>query len=136
MNPLHERFTKLHQSGLLILPNAWDAGSTRLLASLGYAAIATTSAGPAPISPTIDSPDDVTTCAPANARPSSSAVRRAPVTTARTSAEPQRAHRRAGSARPHHRHCAELPAALSASGPVQCRQRAMFRHRLQASDGT
>jgi len=38
------RFHALHQSGLLRLPNAWDAGSARLIESLGAAAIATTSA--------------------------------------------------------------------------------------------
>lgn len=39
-------FKKLHDgSKLLILPNAWDAGSARLFESLGAAAIATTSAG-------------------------------------------------------------------------------------------
>lgn len=39
-------FHALHQRGdLLLLPNAWDAGSARLFASLGYAAIATTSGG-------------------------------------------------------------------------------------------
>lgn len=38
------RFHQLHQSGLLRLPNAWDAGSARLIESLGAAAIATTSA--------------------------------------------------------------------------------------------
>jgi 2-methylisocitrate lyase-like PEP mutase family enzyme len=36
---------QLHESGLLILPNAWDAGSARLVESLGARAIATTSAG-------------------------------------------------------------------------------------------
>jgi 2-methylisocitrate lyase-like PEP mutase family enzyme len=34
----------LHQSGLLLLANAWDAGSARLIESLGAPAIATTSA--------------------------------------------------------------------------------------------
>lgn len=38
------RFHQLHQSGLLILANAWDAGSARLIESLGAPAIATTSA--------------------------------------------------------------------------------------------
>lgn len=42
---MHE-FKKLHDgSKLLILPNAWDAGSARLFESLGAPAIATTSAG-------------------------------------------------------------------------------------------
>ncbi len=31
--------------GCFIIPNAWDAGSARILASLGFPAIATTSAG-------------------------------------------------------------------------------------------
>lgn len=36
----------LHQApGTFVIPNAWDAGSARLLASLGFQAIATTSAG-------------------------------------------------------------------------------------------
>lgn len=38
-------FRDLHASGLLILPNAWDAGSAAIMASLGAKAIATTSAG-------------------------------------------------------------------------------------------
>jgi 2-methylisocitrate lyase-like PEP mutase family enzyme len=38
-------FRRLHESGLLILPNAWDAGTARLIESLGAKAIATTSAG-------------------------------------------------------------------------------------------
>jgi 2-methylisocitrate lyase-like PEP mutase family enzyme len=40
-----EAFRRLHQDGLLILPNAWDAASARLVESLGAKAIATTSAG-------------------------------------------------------------------------------------------
>ena len=39
------RFRELHQEGLLVLPNAWDAGSARLIESVGAKAIATTSAG-------------------------------------------------------------------------------------------
>lgn len=38
-------FHDLHRSGLLILPNAWDAGSAAIMRSLGARAIATTSAG-------------------------------------------------------------------------------------------
>jgi len=38
-------FRDLHRSGLLILPNAWDAGSAAVMRSLGARAIATTSAG-------------------------------------------------------------------------------------------
>lgn len=40
------RFRELHAPGaMLLLPNAWDAGSARLIESCGAAAIATTSAG-------------------------------------------------------------------------------------------
>ncbi|MGY0556624.1 MULTISPECIES: isocitrate lyase/PEP mutase family protein [unclassified Lysobacter] len=38
-------FRHLHNDGLLLLANAWDAGSARLIESLGATAIATTSAG-------------------------------------------------------------------------------------------
>lgn len=38
-------FRRLHEDGLLVLPNAWDAGSARLIESLGAQALATTSAG-------------------------------------------------------------------------------------------
>ena len=40
-----ERFHALHRQGCFIIPNAWDAGSARILTHLGFAAIATTSAG-------------------------------------------------------------------------------------------
>ena len=41
-----ERFLALHRPGQpLLLPNPWDAGSARLLASLGFEALATTSSG-------------------------------------------------------------------------------------------
>ena len=40
-----ERFQALHLSGVFVAPNPWDAGSARLLASLGFPALATTSAG-------------------------------------------------------------------------------------------
>lgn len=39
------RFRELHREGLFLLPNPWDVGSARLLASLGFQALATTSAG-------------------------------------------------------------------------------------------
>jgi 2-methylisocitrate lyase-like PEP mutase family enzyme len=39
------RFSELHQSGCFIMPNAWDVGSAKLFVSLGFPAIATTSAG-------------------------------------------------------------------------------------------
>ncbi|MBP0446397.1 isocitrate lyase/phosphoenolpyruvate mutase family protein [Roseomonas sp. SSH11] len=40
-----ERFRALHAAGCFALPNAWDAGSARLMAGLGFQAVATTSAG-------------------------------------------------------------------------------------------
>jgi 2-methylisocitrate lyase-like PEP mutase family enzyme len=41
-----ERFLALHHAGTpLLLPNPWDAGSAKLLASLGFEALATTSGG-------------------------------------------------------------------------------------------
>jgi 2-methylisocitrate lyase-like PEP mutase family enzyme len=38
-------FRKLHESGCFLIPNPWDAGSARALASLGFQALATTSSG-------------------------------------------------------------------------------------------
>ena len=38
-------FHRLHQSGCFVLPNPWDIGSARLLAQLGFGALATTSSG-------------------------------------------------------------------------------------------
>src|ERR1051326_1652920 len=39
-------FQELHQRrGILILPNPWDAGTAKLLASIGFEALATTSLG-------------------------------------------------------------------------------------------
>ncbi|HEU5219116.1 MAG TPA: isocitrate lyase/phosphoenolpyruvate mutase family protein, partial [Gemmatimonadales bacterium] len=38
-------FRRLHQSGCFVIPNPWDAGSARLLARLGFKALATTSSG-------------------------------------------------------------------------------------------
>jgi 2-methylisocitrate lyase-like PEP mutase family enzyme len=40
-----DRFRALHADGLFVMPNPWDAGSARLLASLGFPALATTSSG-------------------------------------------------------------------------------------------
>nr|WP_298140205.1 isocitrate lyase/phosphoenolpyruvate mutase family protein [uncultured Pseudomonas sp.] len=41
-----EAFRALHQrDGLFVLPNPWDAGSAKMLAALGFEALATTSAG-------------------------------------------------------------------------------------------
>ena len=38
-------FRQLHESGCFLIPNPWDLGSARLLAQLGFRALATTSAG-------------------------------------------------------------------------------------------
>jgi 2-methylisocitrate lyase-like PEP mutase family enzyme len=38
-------FRKLHESGLFVIPNPWDVGTTRYLRSLGFKALATTSSG-------------------------------------------------------------------------------------------
>jgi 2-methylisocitrate lyase-like PEP mutase family enzyme len=38
-------FRRLHETGCFVLPNPWDLGSARLLARLGFPALATTSAG-------------------------------------------------------------------------------------------
>jgi 2-methylisocitrate lyase-like PEP mutase family enzyme len=39
------RFRELHRDGHFVMPNAWDAGSARLLAAAGFPALATTSQG-------------------------------------------------------------------------------------------
>jgi 2-methylisocitrate lyase-like PEP mutase family enzyme len=40
-----QRFRAMHGHGLFVMPNAWDIGSARLLAAMGFEAIATTSLG-------------------------------------------------------------------------------------------
>jgi 2-methylisocitrate lyase-like PEP mutase family enzyme len=40
-----ETFRRLHESGCFVIPNPWDVGSARYLASLGFKALATTSSG-------------------------------------------------------------------------------------------
>jgi 2-methylisocitrate lyase-like PEP mutase family enzyme len=40
-----EAFRTLHEDGTFVIPNPWDAGSARLLESLGFKALATTSSG-------------------------------------------------------------------------------------------
>jgi 2-methylisocitrate lyase-like PEP mutase family enzyme len=48
MTPSTDRcttFRLLHQSGCFVMPNPWDLGSARLLARLGFPALATTSSG-------------------------------------------------------------------------------------------
>src|ERR1700712_1632984 len=45
---LARRFLELHRGGApLLLPNPWDTGSAKLLKSLGFDALATTSSGSA-----------------------------------------------------------------------------------------
>ena len=40
------RFRELHQrDGAFVIPNPWDVGTARILASMGFEALATTSAG-------------------------------------------------------------------------------------------
>jgi 2-methylisocitrate lyase-like PEP mutase family enzyme len=38
-------FRRLHESGCFVIPNPWDVGSARLLAGMGFRALATTSGG-------------------------------------------------------------------------------------------
>src|SRR6185369_9176294 len=38
-------FRRLHESGCFVIPNPWDVGSARYLQSMGFKALATTSAG-------------------------------------------------------------------------------------------
>jgi 2-methylisocitrate lyase-like PEP mutase family enzyme len=38
-------FRHIHESGCFVIPNPWDVGSARVLASLGFPALATTSSG-------------------------------------------------------------------------------------------
>jgi 2-methylisocitrate lyase-like PEP mutase family enzyme len=38
-------FRRLHEAGCFVIPNPWDVGSARLLAGLGFPALATTSSG-------------------------------------------------------------------------------------------
>jgi methylisocitrate lyase len=40
-----DEFRTLHQSGCFVIPNPWDIGSARLLAQLGFKALASTSSG-------------------------------------------------------------------------------------------
>lgn len=45
MTDVRDRFRELHSQGLFVMPNPWDPGSARLLAWLGFPALATTSSG-------------------------------------------------------------------------------------------
>lgn len=42
---VYQVFRQLHSSGCFVIPNPWNAGSARLLAQLGFPALATTSSG-------------------------------------------------------------------------------------------
>jgi 2-methylisocitrate lyase-like PEP mutase family enzyme len=43
--PARRQFHDLHSSGIFVMPNPFDVGSTRLLSHMGFSALATTSAG-------------------------------------------------------------------------------------------
>jgi 2-methylisocitrate lyase-like PEP mutase family enzyme len=45
MTSSQQAFAQLHASGCFVMPNPWDVGSARLLASLGFKALASSSAG-------------------------------------------------------------------------------------------
>jgi 2-methylisocitrate lyase-like PEP mutase family enzyme len=48
MSPTPDRYTTfhhLHEAGRFVIPNPWDIGSARVLAQLGFPALATTSSG-------------------------------------------------------------------------------------------
>jgi 2-methylisocitrate lyase-like PEP mutase family enzyme len=46
MNDKGAAFRALHEEeGAFIIPNPWDIGSARILASMGFSSLATTSAG-------------------------------------------------------------------------------------------
>ncbi len=46
MTDIGKQFRTLHESGeILVIPNPWDVGTARILANMGFKALATTSAG-------------------------------------------------------------------------------------------
>ena len=46
MSDARARFRELHErDGAFVIPNPWDIGSAKILAGLGFEALATTSAG-------------------------------------------------------------------------------------------
>jgi len=45
MTERRDRFRALHADGIFVMPNPWDVGSAKLLAAMGFEALATTSAG-------------------------------------------------------------------------------------------
>lgn len=54
------RFRALHADGIFVMPNVWDAGTARLFAGLGFAALATSSAALAILSGRRDGRGEVT----------------------------------------------------------------------------
>jgi 2-methylisocitrate lyase-like PEP mutase family enzyme len=50
-----EVFKSLHEKGVFVIPNPWDAGSAKMLAILGFEALATTSSG---LAFSMSKPDD------------------------------------------------------------------------------
>jgi len=42
---MRDRFRALHEAGLFVMPNPWDIGSAKVLAAIGFQALATTSSG-------------------------------------------------------------------------------------------
>ena len=44
-NDRYREFRRLHEAGCFVIPNPWNVGSARLLAQLGFKALATTSSG-------------------------------------------------------------------------------------------
>ncbi len=42
---IRDAFRELHTTGLFVMPNPWDTGSAKILVSLGFKALATTSSG-------------------------------------------------------------------------------------------
>ncbi len=71
-----------------------------------------------------------------NALPSSSAVRRAPTTWARSRNDPHSGQCQSFSVSPHHPHVSRASAEGASSGPSHRRHRAGVRQRPQASRGT
>ncbi len=97
--------------------------------------VLTTNAGvPGTVSSTCSRPD-VRTGTAGNARPNSSAVRRAPTICARNRNPPHSGQCQEVSSTPHHPQ-RSTPASCPSNGPAQCRHRAAARHWAHAIRGT
>ena len=94
--------------------------------------VATTTAGSAGTVASTFWPPENRTGMDGKARPSSSAVRAAPVTIARTWVKPQGGQLQLAATAPHHRHCGVCRAPAISSGPAHTVQRACARQRPQA----